>query len=277
MAAKRKRKRADEPRLDDASNWLTLTMAHRILSERLNGTQFAAVASIRLMHLVKNEDLPCMRESRANPSHREPLDTSFWRDLRTLTAALRSTNTISLTKRPRAIYGWTYYVWQPELERICGKSLLDQRSPTRKRGNTRIDPSRRSRINPASRSGATAATRVAGAAQPRQSEQPEQPKPDQLPQPEQLEPEQLPEQLPKQRKGKGGGQQPLLSDTEIAAGKNHVCRKLDDDDPNWIRRVGKQNAALDVIANVLPRLAATSWQTVLRKIIRPVLKERGLT
>ena len=97
-----------------------------------------------------------------------------------------------------------------------------------------------------------------------------------MPHPEQLEPERLLEQLPKQRKGKGGGPQPLLSDTDIAASKNHICRKLDDD-PNWIRRMGKQNAALDVIANVLPRLEVTSCQTVVRKVIRPVLKERGLT
>jgi len=39
MARKRNGKRADEPRLDDDSNWVTLTMMHQALSEQLIGAR----------------------------------------------------------------------------------------------------------------------------------------------------------------------------------------------------------------------------------------------
>jgi hypothetical protein len=109
--------------------------------------------------------------------------------------------------------------------------------------------------------GATAATRAAGTAQPRQPEQPE--------------PEQLPQPIIRRRQG---GARQLLSPEEIGAGKEYCKQKLGTD-PAWIGTMGgKQNACQDIILNKIPRLRDRSdkcGRTIMRKILQPVLKERG--
>jgi hypothetical protein len=75
---------------------------------------------------------------------------------------------------------------------------------------------------------------------------------------------------------RSGGKSSLLTDDQIDAGKKYVHSKLGDD-PDWIDRVGgKKKAAMDVIANALPRLDVSSWQTVKIKILLPVFSERGV-
>jgi hypothetical protein len=248
MAAKRKRKRADKPRLDDNSNWLILPMVHHTRSEQLKDTPFFyLLAKQQLLEILKNGKLRCMRKSRTNPFKREWVPAAFWHDLATLEKALSSSNPISRTKAPHAIFGWDYYVWGPDIDMIWGKSVVHQRSPTRRR--------RRARRNPASRSEATAATKAAGPAQPERSE-----------------PEQLPQRIIKPRRG---GQRLSLTPDEIEQGKAY-CRRMLDENPAWIDQVGIEGAALAVITEVLKRLEVKNWQTVKRNIIWPVMEERGL-
>jgi len=141
---------------------------------------------------------------------------------------------------------------------MCGKSFSDQGSPTKWRGNKRIDPSRQSQGKPESRSGAMAVTEAAGAAQPRQ---PEQPEPQQLPQP-----------------SRHPGAQPLLFPEEIAAGEEYCNQQLDADS-NWIATMGgQQKACVDIIVNKVPRFrdrAQKCWRTISRRILKPVLAERS--
>jgi hypothetical protein len=260
MTAKRKRNPADEPRLDDDSNWLTQTMAHNVLSEQLIGARGSALATMELTERLQSGELPFMRKSMIDPKRRQRGRASFWRG-RSLYLDDGSVRFYPPDqKRPRnhkTRVPWAYYVWKPDIDRI-GKLLLNQRSPTRSRGNTRIDPSRRSRRSPASRSGATAATRAAGTAQPRQPEQPE--------------PEQLPQPIVKRRRG---GTPLQLTDEEIERGKAH-CRSMLEESAAWIDQVGIGGAAQNIIRKVLTRLKFESWQSVKRKIIWPVMEERGL-
>jgi hypothetical protein len=82
MAAKRKPKRADEPRLDDDSNWVTLTMAHHVLSEQLIGARGSALATMKLTEWLQTGELPYMRKNMVDPERRQPGRVAFWRGRR---------------------------------------------------------------------------------------------------------------------------------------------------------------------------------------------------
>ena len=79
MARKRIGKRADEPRLDDASNWVTLTMVHRVLSEQLIGAQGSVWATLKLTEWLQSGELRFKRKSMADPKRRQLGRAAFWR------------------------------------------------------------------------------------------------------------------------------------------------------------------------------------------------------
>ena len=67
-----------------------------------------------------------MRESRTNPSEREPVSASFWQtlnihvepDLR-LIQIQRGRSIQRVTPRDLGqIYDWAYYVWQPDFDKL---------------------------------------------------------------------------------------------------------------------------------------------------------------
>jgi hypothetical protein len=78
---------------------------------------------------------------------------------------------------------------------------------------------------------------------------------------------------PTPKRKPGGGSKQLLSDEQIERSKAYCNRKLDED-PAWYDRLGAQGSALDVIAVELKELRRESWQTVKKRIVDPVLKER---
>ena len=118
MARKGKRNDADDPPLDDR-RWLTLTMAHHTLSERLVGARFSNLASRHLRELLEGEKLRCMRESGRNPRQREPVEASFWQD-HWITADPDTGIQILLIKISRRDLRqfWIFYVWKPDFDKL---------------------------------------------------------------------------------------------------------------------------------------------------------------
>ena len=275
MVAKRKRKRADEPPLDDDTNWLKLPKALQILSELLKEDNpfFYPRGKQLLFEALRNEELDCMRESRTNPIKRERVHAPFWPRLGTLHKALSSSTSIS-GKGPRGIFGWDYYVWKPHFDQL--RSRIEQNvqahgeptgpvpspwlSQPQQSSSVESKPTD-SALDAARRSGAITSTIAAGASSLPKPMQPEQPQAEQLP------------HIRRRR----GGKPPLLTPEEITAGKEYCNQQLDAN-PDWILSMGgKQNACGDIIVNKIPRLrgrAQECWQTIKRNILDPVLEER---
>ncbi len=121
------------PSLDD-KRWQPLTMAHHTRSEELIGARFSPLASRHLMEGLKSGKLRCMRESRTNPSEREPVSSSFWQtlnihvepDLR-LIQIQRGRSIQRVTPRDLGqIYDWAYYVWKPDFDKLWPSTAADQ-------------------------------------------------------------------------------------------------------------------------------------------------------
>ena len=261
-----------------------LEKGHNTISEHLTGAQLSPIASADLQEGLKNKNkkknVRSMRRSLMDPSVRERLSVSYWTDLRidvdVQNNCLRLLPSLPIRRLRdfRDINIWYHYVWEPDIDRMLGRSPLNQRSPAKRRGNI-IDPARR---RPAIQSEETAAAKATEAAQPEQPEQLDQPvepvQPVQPDQPDQPDQQQLPKPIVKPRRG---GPPPLLSPEDIAAGKQYCNQKLDAD-PDWIVTVGgKQKACWHIIVNKIPRLGGSAqqcWQTIKRNILDPVLEER---
>jgi hypothetical protein len=70
----------------------------------------------------------------------------------------------------------------------------------------------------------------------------------------------------------GGESAGLLSDEEIAKGQAHYESLLDKAERRWRR----QGAAAKHITVTFYKLPEESWQTILTKVVIPVLERRGL-
>ena len=129
MAAPKSKKRTTgeqpSPPLDD-KRWQTLTMAHHTRSEQLIGKRFSSHASSQLIEALRSGKLRCMRESRTNPSEREPVPASFWQGLKIYVEPDLSLIQIlvghPIQGEPSAIfgqiYGWVFFVWKPDIDRL---------------------------------------------------------------------------------------------------------------------------------------------------------------
>ena len=106
------------PSLDDL-RWLTLTMAHHTLSERLVGARFPNLASRHLMEVLKGEKLRCMRESGRNPSEREPVEAAFWQDHWIVADPDTGIQILPIKPTRRDLrHFWIYYVWKSDFDRL---------------------------------------------------------------------------------------------------------------------------------------------------------------
>ncbi|OPY99160.1 hypothetical protein A5906_25825 [Bradyrhizobium sacchari] len=241
--------------------WVLLRKGHDTISKHISGAQLSPLASADVIEALKEADkkknLRSMRRSLIDPSVREPLDASFWADLRIDVDleknALRILPTVPIRRFRdfRNINAWHYYVWEPDIDRMLGKPSLKRKSP-RKRRDRRFDAENLG--SPASQSSATAEAQANVAARSEQS---------------------TPLQMVEKRKR--GSRPPLLSLEEIAESKEYAHRQLDAD-PAWLVAIGgKQNACVDIIANKIPRLGSRAekcWRTISRRILEPVLAER---
>ena len=139
MAARKSKKRTPgeqlSPPLDDP-RWVSLTMAHHIRSEQLTGKRFSPRASTHLMEALKSGKLQCRRESRKDPSQREPVLSSFWQGLRIhedpnggIIQLQRDRASQGETPRDLGqLYDWAYDVWMPDFNKLWPSAKADQKS-----------------------------------------------------------------------------------------------------------------------------------------------------
>ena len=139
MATPKSKKRTTgeqpSPPLDD-QRWLTLTMAHHTRSEQLTGKRFSSRASSHLMEALKSGKLRCRRESRKDPSEREPVLSSFWQGLRIYEDPdggfiQLQRDRASQGETPRdlgQLYDWAYDVWMPDFDKLWPSAKADQKS-----------------------------------------------------------------------------------------------------------------------------------------------------
>jgi hypothetical protein len=124
MAAKRKGKRADEPRLDDDSNWVTLTMTHHILSEQRIGARGPALATMELNEGLRCGELRWMRRSMVNPRRCQRGRAAFFRGRKIYLddGIVRFYPPDQKTRRKHNTrVPWAYYVWKPDIDRLLSK------------------------------------------------------------------------------------------------------------------------------------------------------------
>jgi hypothetical protein len=234
MAPKGKRKRVDEPRLDDDANWLKLPKAHHILSELLEEDTpfFYYLGKRHLFEALRseNEELSCMRKSRTNPIRRERVHAPFWPDFKTLEKALSSSTSISRTKDPEAIFGWGYYVWKPHFDQLRSQIEQNVRAHGEPPGPTPAPPL------------------PAPAPTPAPAPAPAPPQPQQ------------------RKRAQGGGSKPKLRESQIEEGKQFY-RDMLAEDPTWTKKVASAPHLKEKLN------LGVSCRTVERHIIDPVLKE----
>jgi hypothetical protein len=152
MPARKSKKQTSNrpsPPLNDP-RWVSLTMAHHMRSEQLTGKRFSPRASTHLMEALKSGELQCRRESRKDPSEREPVLSSFWQGLRIHEdpdggIIQLQRDRMSQGENPHdlgQLFEWAYDVWMPDFDKLWPSAKADQEatemSPRRKPGPTPI-------------------------------------------------------------------------------------------------------------------------------------------
>jgi len=140
MARKRNGKRADEPRLDDDSNWVTLTMMHQALSEQLIGARGSVLATMKLIEGLQSDELRSMRKSITDPKRRQLVRAAFWcgHEIYFEDGSVKFHPRYKRRPRPhKTRVLWRYFGWKPDFEKLLAAAKTEeesQRQMGRKRG-----------------------------------------------------------------------------------------------------------------------------------------------